>query len=65
VPPNEVRAFIGILNSSFEGYQGIFVASNGFTEAAAREGAEHMVLVDRDGLARWMGGVEVPEPPRA
>ncbi|MEU0242611.1 restriction endonuclease [Nocardiopsis sp. NPDC006198] len=65
VPPNDVRAFIGILNSSFEGYQGIFVASNGFTEAAAREGAEHMVLVDRDGLARWMGGVEVPEPPRA
>ncbi|WP_051064639.1 restriction endonuclease [Nocardiopsis halotolerans] len=64
VPPNEVRAFIGVLNSSHEGYQGIFVASNGFTDAAAREGEGHMVLVDRDGLSRWMGGVDVPEPPR-
>ena len=65
VPPNDVRAFIGTLNSGYDGYQGMFVASNGFTEAAARAGGEHMVLVDRDGLARWMGGVEVPVPPRA
>lgn len=65
VPPNDVRAFIGVLNSSYKGYQGVFVASSGFTEAAAREGGGHMVLVDRDGLARWMGGLGTPEPPRA
>ncbi|MFD3688794.1 restriction endonuclease [Nocardiopsis sp. NPDC058631] len=41
VPPNEVRAFIGTLHSGYEGYQGMFVASNGFTEAAAREGGGH------------------------
>ncbi|NYH50463.1 restriction system protein [Nocardiopsis arvandica] len=65
VPPNEVRALIGVLNTGYRGYRGMFVASNGFTEAAAREGEGHMTLVDRDGLARWMGGTEVPEPPRA
>ncbi|WP_159942046.1 MULTISPECIES: restriction endonuclease [unclassified Nocardiopsis] len=65
VPPNEVRALIGVLHSGYTGYRGIFVASNGFTEAAASEGEGHMVLVDREGLARWMAGVEVPEPPRA
>ncbi|WP_150240951.1 restriction endonuclease [Nocardiopsis quinghaiensis] len=65
VPPNEVRALIGVLNSSYEGYRGMFVATNGFTEAAAHEGEGHMALVDRDRLARWMGGTEVPEPPRA
>lgn len=64
VPPNDVRAFIGVLNSGYEGYQGIFVSSSGFTAAAAAEGEGHMVLVDRDGLARWMAGVDVPEPPR-
>ncbi|MFD6949553.1 restriction endonuclease [Nocardiopsis sp. TSRI0078] len=64
VPPNEVRALIGVLSTSYRDYQGMFVASNGFTEAAAREGEGHMVLVDRDGLARWMGGTDVPEPPR-
>lgn len=64
VPPNEVRAFIGVLHSGYEGHEGLFVSSNGFTDAAAREGAAHMVLVDREGLRRWMAGVEVPEPPR-
>lgn len=63
VPPNDVRAFIGVLNSSYQGYEGLFVSSNGFTEAAAREGTAHMVLVDREGLCRWMAGLESPEPP--
>lgn len=63
VPPNDVRAFIGVLHSGYEGYEGIFVSSSGFTEAAAAQGEGHMVLVDRDALARWMSGVEVPEPP--
>ncbi|WP_017585961.1 restriction endonuclease [Nocardiopsis ganjiahuensis] len=64
VPPNEVRAFIGVLHSGYEGYEGLFVSSNGFTEAAAQEGSPHMVLVDREGLRRWMAGIEAPEPPR-
>ncbi|SIO87092.1 restriction endonuclease [Nocardiopsis sp. JB363] len=62
VPPNDVRAFIGVLHSGYEGYAGIFVSSSGFTRAAAAQGEGHMVLVDRDALARWMSGVEVPEP---
>lgn len=62
VPPNDVRAFIGVLHSGYEGYEGIFVSSSGFTRAAAAQGEGHMVLVDRDALARWMSGVEVPEP---
>jgi restriction system protein len=65
VPPNEVRAFLGVLATSYQGYQGLFVASNGFTEAAAREGEGHMVLVDRERLTRWMGGAGAPEPPRS
>ena len=64
VPPNEVRAFIGVLHSGYAGYEGIFVSSSGFTEAAAAEGDGYMALVDRNALARWMSGVEVPEPPR-
>jgi restriction system protein len=43
----------------------VFVASNGFTEAAAREGEGYMTLVDRERLARWMGGSGAPEPPPA
>jgi restriction system protein len=65
VPPNEVRAFLGVLATSYRGYRGLFVASNGFTEAAAREGEGHMVLVDRERLTRWMGGAGAPEPPRS
>jgi restriction system protein len=65
VPPNEVRAFLGVLATSYEGYRGVFVASNGFTEAAAREGEGYMTLVDRERLARWMGGSGAPEPPRS
>ncbi|WP_017605480.1 restriction endonuclease [Nocardiopsis alkaliphila] len=64
VPPNDVRAFIGVLHSGYEGYEGIFVSSSGFTEAAVDQGEGHMVLVDREGLARWMSGVRVPQPPR-
>lgn len=65
VPPNEVRALIGALSTGYRGYRGVFVASGGFTEAAAREGGGHLVLVGRDGLARWMSGTGAPEGPRA
>lgn len=60
VPPNEVRAFLGVLADSHRGYLGIFVASHGFTEAAAREAAGRMVLVGRDELALWTGHERPP-----
>lgn len=63
VPPNEVRAFLGALAGSHRGYVGLFVASNGFTDAAVREAGETMTLVDRDELALWMRGRWVPSLP--
>lgn len=65
VPPNEVRAFLGALARSYRGCTGMLVASNGFTEAAAREADGAMVLVDRHGLALWMRGEQVPALPKA
>lgn len=65
VPPNEVRAFLGALAGSYRGYAGMFVASNGFTDAASRAAGGEMVLVDRHGLALWMRGERVPALPKA
>ncbi|MBE1457831.1 restriction system protein [Nocardiopsis terrae] len=64
VPPNEVRAFLGVLAGTHRGYLGMFVASDGFTEAAAWEAGDEMVLVGRDELALWMSGTRPPELPR-
>lgn len=67
VPPNEVRAFLGTLSGTHRGFTGLFVASNGFTEAAEREaGQVHdvaLALVGRHELALWMRGERVPELP--
>lgn len=63
VPPNEVRAFLGTLAGSHRGYVGLFVASNGFTDAAVEEAGEVMTLVDRDELALWMRGRWAPSLP--
>lgn len=65
VPPNEVRAFLGALAGTYRGYAGVFVATNGFTEAAAREADGVMALVDRHGLALWMRGERAPVLPKA
>ena len=63
VPPNEVRAFLGALVGSYRGHVGLFVASNGFTDAAVQEAGEAMTLVDRHDLALWMRGTWSPELP--
>ncbi len=61
VQPNDVRAFLGVLHSSHQGYRGIFVASNGFTQQATREAAQQMTLVDRAAVALWLTKRESPQ----
>ncbi|TQN33079.1 restriction system protein [Haloactinospora alba] len=65
VPPNEIRAFQGVLAHTHSGYLGLFVASQGFTAAAEREAGDSMTLVGREELALWIAGYQQPHLPPA
>ncbi|GLY89446.1 hypothetical protein Airi02_073750 [Actinoallomurus iriomotensis] len=51
-----MRNLIGAVHSAYDGHIGILVTSNTFTAPAVDEGAERLILIDRDRLARWMDG---------
>jgi restriction system protein len=56
VGSDRIRNLIGAVHGSYAGHVGVLVTSSTFTRPALAEADGKLVLVERDGLVRWMDG---------
>jgi restriction system protein len=63
--PRDVRELLGVLATTHRDHAGMLVSANGFTERAREQAADHLTLVGREELARWVTRGTPPQlPPR-